>query len=70
MAIRYEVTEANEILAWNDELEQTEPFLYQPHYPDGQPFADAADAQAWAEAWYASFINPENNPEPPVSPTV
>lgn len=68
MAIRYEVTEAKEVMAWNDELVQTEPFLYQPHYPDGSPFADTADAQAWAEAWYASFIDPENNPEPPVSP--
>jgi len=70
MAIRYEVTAQNEVLAWNDELEQTEPFLYQPCYPNGSPFADTADAQAWAEAWYAAFIDPENNPEPPVSPTV
>jgi len=68
MAIRYEVTAQNEVLAWNDELEQTEPFLYQPHYPDGAPFVDAADAQAWADAWYASFVDPDNNPEAPTSP--
>jgi hypothetical protein len=70
MAIRYEVTAQNEVLAWNDELEQTEPFLYQPYYPNGEPFADTADAQAWADTWYAAFIDPDNNPEPPSSPAV
>jgi len=70
MSIRYEVTEQNEVLAWDDELVQTEPFLYQPYYPDGSPFADKADAQAWADAWYAAFIDPENNPEAPARPSI
>lgn len=69
MKIRYEVNADNAVLAWNDDLVQTEPFLFQPHYPDGTPFKDAADAQAWADAWYQFFISPETSPEPPVSPT-
>lgn len=68
MKIRYEVNSDNAVLAWNDDLPQTEPFLFQPHYPDGTAFADAADAQTWADAWFASFTDPDNNPEPPISP--
>lgn len=53
--IRYEVDETNTVRAWNDELVQTEPFLLQPHHPDGTPFTDKADAEAWAAAWFAEF---------------
>jgi hypothetical protein len=56
--IRYEVID-KEVFAWNDELEQEEPFLYQPYYPDGTPFKTNEEAQIWADAWYESFINPE-----------
>lgn len=64
MTIRYEVKD-KAVYAWNDELAQDTPFLYQPHYPEGTPFADDAEAQAWADAWYLYFTDPENNPEPP-----
>lgn len=66
--IRYKVTQKNEVLAWNDELEQTEPFMYQPNYPDGTAFATKADAEEWAARWYAYFTNPETNPEFPTGP--
>ena len=66
--IRYEVNDNNEVRAWNDELEQTEPFLYQPNYPDGTPFETKQQAEEWAARWYAHFIDPETNPEFPVSP--
>jgi hypothetical protein len=56
--IKYEVNDNNEVMAWSDELEQTEPFLYQPHYPDGTPFESKQAAQAWADQWYYELINP------------
>lgn len=65
--IRYEVKE-KAVYAWNDELEQTDPFLYQPNYPDGTEFSDDEDAKNWADKWYAHFIDPENNPEFPMGP--
>lgn len=66
--INYEVNKNNEVMAWNDELEQTEPFLYQPHYPDGTPFENKEAAEEWAALWYAHFTDPENNPEYPSGP--
>ena len=57
MTIRYEVKNKT-VYAWNDELVQSEPFLYQPHHPDGTPFASDEEAQAWADAWYLEFTTP------------
>lgn len=59
--ITYEITENNEVLAWNSELVQTEPFLYQPHYPDGTPFESKEAAQAWAEKWVYELTHPEES---------
>jgi hypothetical protein len=61
MTIRYEVNDNNEVVAWNDELEQTEPFLYQPQHPDGTPFETKEAAQAWADQWYYEFLNPQES---------
>ena len=60
MTIRYEVIN-KEVFAWNDELEQTEPFLHQPHHPDGTPFESDEEAQAWADKWYYEFTHPEES---------
>lgn len=60
MTIRYEVNDNNEVKAWNDELTQTEPFLYQPHYPSGTPFESKQAAQDWADQWYYEFMNPQD----------
>lgn len=68
MKIRYEVNEQKEVMAWNDELVQAEPFLYQPNYPDGTAFETKDQAKEWADRWYAHFTDPENNPEFPISP--
>lgn len=57
--IRYEIDENNIVRAWNDELEQTEPFLYQPTNPDGKPFESREEAEAWASKWLYDFEHPE-----------
>lgn len=61
----YEISEQNEVRAWIDG--QEEPFMYQPHYPDGTPFETREQAEQWASAWYSHFTNPENA-EFPISP--
>lgn len=68
--ITYEVNDSNEVLAWNTESNQSEPFLFQPHYPNGVPFGSKEDAQAWAEAWYAHFTDPQANPDFPTGPSL
>ena len=68
MIIRYEINDNNEVRAWDDSLEQTEPFLFQPFYPDGTPFETKGQADEWAARWYAHFTDTENNPEFPASP--
>jgi hypothetical protein len=46
----FEVDEAdnNAIKIYDGENEA--PFIYQPHWPDGTPWASKAEATAWAEA--------------------
>lgn len=73
MTYRYEIDENNAIHMWVDT--QEEPFIFQPDYPDGTPWADAADATAWAEAKIAELTDIENpmapnypNEKPQVQP--
>lgn len=58
MTYRYEIDENNAIHMWINT--QEEPFIFQPDYPDGTPWADRADAVAWAEAKIAELSDIEN----------
>lgn len=51
--MRYEINSNNAVLIYSDT--QTEPVIFQPHYPNGDAFADAADAESWAQAKVAEF---------------
>jgi hypothetical protein len=55
--MRYEITEANEVKIYNDGDDI--PFWYQPDYPNGDNFDDAAEAEAWAKLAVASFSDSE-----------
>lgn len=66
MNYRFEVDADNAVRVWHDQ--QDEPFLLQPHWPDQTPFADAAEATAFAEAVIAHHQNPEVNEFPWVKP--
>lgn len=46
--MRYEITNNNTVLVFNND--ETVPFILQPHYPNGEPFASYEDAENWAKA--------------------
>jgi len=66
----YEIDEANAIRVWDSENpnENDAPFFYQPDYPNGEAWEDAAAAEAWAELFVASLLDPESELVPGDSP--
>jgi hypothetical protein len=55
MTVRYEIDSDNAVKVFYDDA--TVPSLYQPHFPNGDVFADAAEATAWAELYVASVTD-------------
>ena len=56
MSVRYEIEEGtNAVKVFYDDA--TVPSLYQPNYPGGDAWADAAEAAAWAELYIESIVN-------------
>lgn len=56
MTLRYELEEeTNAVKVFYDDA--TVPSLYQPHFPNGDVWADAAEATAWAELYVASVTD-------------
>ena len=64
--MRYEIDEKNAIRVWNDG--EDVPFAYQPDWPDTTPWANKAEAKAWAELLIESMQNPESEFIPGTSP--
>ena len=63
MTVRYELEEGtNAVKVFYPDSDV--PSLYQPHFPNGDVWVDAAEASAWAELYLAS-INDENAPFAP-----
>jgi hypothetical protein len=57
MSIRYEIEDGtNAVKVFYDD--STVPSLYQPNYPGGNKWADAADAENWAKLYIASVTDP------------
>jgi hypothetical protein len=53
MSVRYEIEETtNAVKVFYDE--NTVPSLYQPHFPSGEVWNDAEEAEAWAKLYVAS----------------
>jgi hypothetical protein len=66
MALRYEIEEGtNAIRVFYPDSDV--PSLFQPDWPDMTPWADAAEAEAWAQLYIAS-VEDENAPYAPTSP--
>ena len=53
----YTINDALEVYVYFDGQES--PVIYQPHSPDGKPWADEAEATAWADALIASYVAAE-----------
>jgi len=69
--MRYELDENNGINIFEEGNEI--PVIYQPHWPDNTPWADAAEARSWAEIKIAEITDPEaplagNSPSEPTFP--
>ena len=62
MTARYELDADNAVKVFYPESEA--PSLYQPNWPNGDAWADEAEARAWAELYLAS-INDEDAPYAP-----
>ena len=60
--MRYEITDKFEVKIFNDG--EDVPFWFQPDYPNGDNFDDAAEAETWAKLAVASFLDLE--PYPPI----
>ena len=56
----YEIDEQNAIRIWDTEVpnENNAPFIFQPDWPSGAPWADAAEATAWAELFIEALLDP------------
>lgn len=66
----YEINETNAIRVWDTETpnELNAPFFLQPDWPDATPWADRAEAEAWAQVFIESLVNPESEFIPGDSP--
>lgn len=67
MTWNYTITENNEVVIKFGDAENG---LVQPHWPDGTPWADTAEATAWAVAKVAEYEDPTapaagNSPDEP-----
>ena len=60
MRYRYEIDIHNTVRVWDDENpnENGAPFFLQDVHPDGRPWVDRAEAQAWVDAFIASLLAP------------
>lgn len=57
----YTIDENNAV--WGYAPNQTQACLFQPDQPDGTPWADKAEAEAWAVDWADSMNNPQPESE-------
>lgn len=70
--MRYTIDDENAARAFMDDSDV--PFLYQPHWPDGTPWASKEEAEGWILAKIEELTNPDhtvvpgNNPSEPVLP--
>jgi hypothetical protein len=68
MALRYEINEeTNAVSIFYPDSDVAS--LFQPDWPDETPWADAAEAEAWAQLYIAS-VEDEDAPFAPTGPGV
>ena len=55
MTVRYEIDSDNAVKVYYGDAEI--PSLYQPHWPNGEAWADAAESEDWAKLYLASVTD-------------
>jgi hypothetical protein len=63
----YTINDALEVYVYFEGQES--PVIYQPHSPDGEPWADKAEATAWADALLAGYAAAEEEAPAEETPT-
>lgn len=61
--MKYEIDENNIVRMWDDI--NVEPFLYQPHYPNGDSFDSKEEAEIWAK-YKLEELTIKEAPEAPI----
>ena len=64
----YTVDKNNVVNIFNSADEQETPCVVQPQWPAGQPWADKAEAEAWAKLYVEASNDPTIDPIPGHSP--
>ena len=66
----YKIDDENAVKVWDSENpnEENAPFFFQPDQPDGIPWANKAEAEAWAIAFIAELDTPEELDTPSEQP--
>jgi hypothetical protein len=56
----YEIDENNAVKIWDETCpnEENLPFFYQPEKPDGKPWNDKAEVEAWTENFIKDLLKP------------
>lgn len=67
MSYRIEIKEGNVVEIFDNSTNHGLPFLRQPNWPDQTPWADTAEAQAWAEM-FVEAMEVEEAPHAPDGP--
>lgn len=57
---QYEIDDENVIRVWdlNNTNEENKPFLYQPVKPEGEAWADKAEAETWVNNYIQELLKP------------
>jgi hypothetical protein len=71
MKFRYEIDKNNAVWIYADSNKVAS--VFQPDWPDATPWANKAEAEAWAKAWILSMTDPTapfagNSPDRPTEP--
>lgn len=69
---KYELDEHNAVRVWDTEIVRpggNPPMMFQPDYPNGTPFEDAAAAEAWVIEYLTGVLASQEN-EPPLEEEV
>lgn len=54
----YEIDDELSVRIWDSEEKATDPYIYQPHNPDGSPWLARAEAEGWVKSFLGIIEEP------------